>query len=201
MAYLSKYMAVALSFIFTAAIKSSPLEMEAGFVLATLIVMAIIYTAIQRKRNTSYNMLFTAGAGEMFFISTIVLLMIEITGGIDSSIYFLNYFLLFGLPLISTPIIALIFTASIILFNTPDLIRNFDTNILLRMGSILLLLPLAYFVSNELMKKQRENKELKEKAQEIEKTAEELESEEESLEMREKLDDIIESAQDIKDQS
>jgi len=191
------YASVVVSFLFTGAIKSSPLESQIGFILAVLIVMAIIYTSIQRKRNVTYNALFSSGMGEIFFISTITLLMIEITGGIDSPIYFLNYFLLFGLPLISSPVLSLIFTASIILFYFPDLIRNFNTDILLRIGSILLLLPLSYFLSNELMKKQRENKMLKEKAETIEKAAEELEVDEDDIDAREKLDDIIESAQDI----
>ena len=201
MNYILKYGSVVLSFLFVGLIKSSPLESQISFILAVLIVMAIVYTTIQRKRGTSYNMLFSGKAGEMFFISTIVLLMIEITGGIDSPVYFLNYFLLFGLPLISTPLTSLIFAGSIILFYIPELIRSFNTDILLRIGSILLLLPLSYFLSNELMKRQRENALLKEKAKEIEKNAEELEVEEDDLETREKLDDIIESAQDLEEKT
>src|SRR3989344_5192586 len=190
MNYILKYGSVALSFLFVGLIKSSPLESQISFILAVLIVMAIIYTTIQRKKGANYNMLFSGKTGEIFFISTIVLLMIEITGGIDSPVYFLNYFLLFGLPLISTPLTSLIFAGSIILFYIPELIRSFNTDILLRIGSILLLLPLSYFLSNELMKRQRENALLKEKAKEIEKNAEELEVEEDDLETREKLDDI-----------
>jgi len=201
MNYILKYGSVALSFLFVGLVKSSPLESQISFILAVLIVMAIIYTTIQRRKNRSYNMLFSGKAGEIFFISTIVLLMIEITGGIDSPIYFLNYFLLFGLPLISTPITALIFTGSIILFYVPDLIRSFNTDILLRIGSILLLLPLSYFLSNELMKRQRENIILKQKAKEIEENAQALESDEDDIDAREKLDDIIESAEDLEEKS
>lgn len=201
MNYILNYGAVVISFLFVGLVKSSPLESQISFLLAVLIVMAIIYTSIQRKRGSSYNKLFSAKAGEIFFISTIVLLMIEITGGIDSPIYFLNYFLLFGLPLISRPITALIFTASIILFYIPELVRNFNTDVLLRIGSILLLLPLSYFLSNELMKRQRENQILKEKARKIEEEAEELEADEDDLETREKLDEIIESAQDLEEKS
>lgn len=196
-----RYLSLVLAFIFTGAIKSSPLESQMGFILAALIVMAIIYTTIQRKRKVSYNSLFNAGAGEIFFISSIVLIMIEITGGVDSPIYFLNYFLLFGLPLISSPIMSLIFVASIIFFYLPELIRGFNTDVVLRIGSILLLLPLSYFLSNELMKRQRENEELKEKAKEIQEAAQDLEAEEDDLDARDKLDDIIESAQSLEEKS
>jgi len=188
-----------LAFIFTAAIKSSPLEEQMGFILAALIVMAIIYTTIQRRRKVSYNALFNAGAGEIFFISSIVLIMIEITGGVDSSIYFLNYFLLFGLPLISSPIMALIFVGSILFFYLPDLIRGLNVDVILRIGSILLLLPLSYFLSNELLKRQREKLELKEKVQDIQEAAQDLEANEDDLEARDKIDDIIESAQSIEE--
>ncbi len=188
-----------LAFIFTAAIKSSPLEEQMGFILAALIVIAIIYTTIQRRRKVSYNALFNAGAGEIFFISSIVLIMIEITGGVDSSIYFLNYFLLFGLPLISSPIMALIFVGSILFFYLPDLIRGLNVDVILRIGSILLLLPLSYFLSNELLKRQREKLELKEKVQDIQEAAQDLEANEDDLEARDKIDDIIESAQSIEE--
>jgi hypothetical protein len=201
MNYILKYGSVVLSFLFVGLIKSSPLESQISFILAVLIVMAIIYTTIQRRKNRSYNMLFSGKTGEIFFISTIVLLMIEITGGIDSPVYFLNYFLLFGLPLISTPLTSLIFTGSIMLFYIPDLIRSFNTDILLRIGSILLLLPLSYFLSNELMKRQRENITLKQKAKEIEKNAQALEADEDDIDAREKLDDIIESAEDLEEKS
>src|SRR3989344_4813411 len=186
MNYMLKYGSVVLSFLFVGLIKSSPLESQISFILAVLIVMAIVYTTIQRKRGTSYNMLFSGKAGEIFFVSTIVLLMIEITGGIDSPVYFLNYFLLFGLPLISTPLTSLIFAGSIMLFYIPDLIRSFNTDILLRIGSILLLLPLSYFLSNELMKRQRENITLKQKAKEIEENAQALEADEDDIDAREK---------------
>ncbi len=201
MSYLFKYSAVILAFLFVALVKSSPLESQISFLLAAFIVLAIIYTTIQRKKNSSYNILFSGKTGELFFISTITLLMIEITGGIDSPIYFLNYFLLFGLPLISTPIVSLIFAASIIVFYIPDLIRDFNTDILLRIGSILLLLPLSYFLSNELMKRQRENIELKQKAKEIEAKAQELEVNEDDPENIDKLDEIIESAESIEEKS
>lgn len=198
MQYLT-YISLVLAFIFTAAIKSSPLEEQMGFILAALIVMAIIYTTIQRRRKVSYNALFNAGAGEIFFISSIVLIMIEITGGVDSSIYFLNYFLLFGLPLISSPIMALIFVGSILFFYLPDLIRGLNVDVILRIGSILLLLPLSYFLSNELLKRQREKLELKEKVQDIQEAAQDLEANEDDLEARDKIDDIIESAQSIEE--
>lgn len=194
-----RYISLVLAFIFTAAIKSSPLEEQMGFILAALIVMAIIYTTIQRRRKVSYNALFNAGAGEIFFISSIVLIMIEITGGVDSSIYFLNYFLLFGLPLISSPIMALIFVGSILFFYLPDLIRGLNVDVILRIGSILLLLPLSYFLSNELLKRQREKLELKEKVQDIQEAAQDLEANEDDLEARDKIDDIIESAQSIEE--
>lgn len=199
MNHIIKYSGVVVAFLFVGIIKSSPLESQISFILAVLIIMGIVYMAIQRRRGGSYNMLFSAKTGEIFFISTIVLLMIEITGGVDSPVYFLNYFLLFGLPLISSPLTSLIFAGSIILFYIPDLMRSFNTDILLRIGSILLLLPLSYFLSNELMKKQRESTLLKEKAKEIEKNAEDLEVDEDDIDAREKLDEIIESAEELEE--
>lgn len=201
MNYIIKYSGVIVAFLFVGLIKSSPLESQISFMLAVMIIMGIVYMAIQRRKGGSYNMLFSGKTGEIFFISTIVLLMIEITGGIDSPVYFLNYFLLFGLPLISNPLTSLIFAGSIILFYIPDLMRTFNTDILLRIGSILLLLPLSYFLSNELMKRQRENTLLKEKAKEIEENAQALETDEDDIDAREKLDEIIESAEELEEKS
>lgn len=201
MNYIIRYSGVIVAFLFVGLIKSSPLESQISFILAVLIILGIVYMAIQRRKGGSYNMLFSGKTGEIFFISTIVLLMIEITGGVDSPVYFLNYFLLFGLPLISSPLTSLIFTGSIILFYIPDLIRTFNTDILLRIGSILLLLPLSYFLSNELMKRQRENTMLKEKAKEIEENAQALETDEDDIDAREKLDEIIETAEELEEKS
>jgi len=196
MNYLIKYSAVILSFLFVGLIKSSPLSEQVAFLLAVLIIIAIIYSIIQRKKST-YNLLFSGKPGEIFFVSSITLLMIEITGGVTSSLYFLNYFLLFGLPLISTPITSLIFTASFILFYVPDLIRDPNTDIFLKLGSILLLLPLSYFITNEIYKRQIENEKLKEKVKTIEEDAQTLEVDENDPERRKKLDEIIESAETI----
>ncbi len=200
MSYLYKYIALALAFVFVGVIKSSPLEPNMAFILAALILLGIIFTAVQRRKAT-FNMLFSSSNPEIFFISSIVLLMIEITGGTTSQLYFLNYFLLFGLPLISTPPMSLIFALSILLYYIPDIARDFNTDIILKLGSILFIMPLSYFLSNELMKRQRENKELKEKAQQIKESAEALEADEDDIDAREKLDEIIESAQDLKDKS
>lgn len=198
MTYLYKYLALVTAFIFVSVIKSSPLESQISFILAVLIIMAVIYSVIQRKK-TDYNMLFSGKIGEIFFISSIVLLMVEITGGINSQLYFLNYFLLFGLPLITTPMTSVIFAGSLILFYVPDLARGLNTDIMLRIGSILLLLPLSYFITNELMKRQRENSDLKEKAKKIEENAKDLEFEEDDVSAREKLDEIIDSAKELEE--
>lgn len=199
MNYLDKYISLALAFIFVGIIKSSPLSGELGFILAALIVMAIIVSTIQRKKTT-YNMLFSGSSPEIFFITSIVLLMIEVTGGANSQLYFLNYFLLFGIPLLSTPKMTLMFVICMFLLNIPDIARSFSTDLTLKLGSILLLMPLSYFLSNELMKRQRENQILKEKAKAIEENAQALETDEDDIEAREKLDDIIESAEEIENQ-
>lgn len=199
MQYVTKYGSVILSFLFVGVIKSSPLENQMSFILATVIVFGIIYIVIKR-RSQSYNVLFSGSPVEIFFISTITLIMIEVTGGADSQLYFLNYFLLFGLPLISSPVTSLIFAGSMIIFYVPDLMRDLNTSVVLKIGSILLLLPLSYFVSNELMKRQRENENIKERAAEIEQAAEDLEADEEDLEARDKLDKIIDSAQKLEEE-
>jgi len=199
MQYLNKYISIVAAFIFVGIIKSSPLASQISFILAAVIVFGIIYI-VSQKRAKTYNTLFSGSAVEIFFISTITLFMIEITGGPDSALYFLNYFLLFGLPLISTPFISLIFTASLMLFYIPDLVRDFNTDIILKLGSVLLLLPLSYFLSNELMKKQRENKKIKEEAESIQEAAEDLEANEDDINARAKLDQIIDSAQKLEDE-
>jgi len=198
MTNLYKYLALVTAFIFVAFIKSSPLETNIAFILAALIIFAIIYIVIQR-RNKSFNLLFSGRAPEIFFVSAIVLFMIELTGGVASQLYFLSYFLLFGLPLISTPLMSLIFTLSMIGFYVPELIRGEGADIFIKIGSILLLLPISYFLSKELEKRQIEKAILKQKAQKIEEEAEELETNENDINDREKLDEIIESAQELEE--
>ena len=146
---LLKYLGLIFAFIFVAIIKSSPLEEKQTFILAALIIFSIIYIVIQR-RNASFNLLFSGRAPEIFFISSIVLFMVEITGGPSSPLYFLNYFLLFGLPLISAPLMSLIFSISLISFYTPEFIRGIDADTAIKIGSIVLLLPLSYFLAREI---------------------------------------------------
>lgn len=132
------------------------------YVLGLLLIMGIINVLIKKLTNKSE--LFTGSNLEMLFLTIVVLLIIFLTGGIASPIFFLLYFLLFGISFMFEPVIIFVMLSSVLILFAQDALNNDPYANILKLLSLLLLSPLAFFFGNEYKKREQKNLKEKEKA-------------------------------------
>lgn len=78
-------------------------------------------------------------------LSTVILLLIISTGSLDSLFFFLLYFLLFSISFVLMPEVVFVLTASVILLFLPSLLSHMTADAGIKLGSLILFSPLAYF--------------------------------------------------------
>ena len=124
----------------------------ASYNLQLIAVLAIIFL-INKKISQSQSF---ANPIHLIVFSAIILLLIAETGGLNSSLFFLIYFLLFGVALLSSTPIILSLTLGIIAFFASSLNSN---RAAIQLASLLLITPLAIFFGRqylELLKRKGE---------------------------------------------
>lgn len=180
-------------------IQISFLSTYSSYLLAILIIFASIYITL-RKRSKTSSELFTGSPLELFGIVAIITLIVSLTGGIDSPLFFFVYFLLFLLAFMSSTLSVWVFAFAIILFFLPQISSTFDTNTVIKVGSIILLSPIAYFVANELQRRELLRGEIEAKTDDIIQEAEAIkETTNPSAEESEAIDEIIEEASSLRE--
>lgn len=88
---------------------------------------------------------FGDGLWTIFFLNTVVFLLIFATGGLTSPLYFLLYFLAFSIGFVLHPLTVFIFLVGSIGVFMPDILQNVTTEHIIKVGSLVLISPLAYF--------------------------------------------------------
>src|SRR5207253_2179424 len=96
-------------------------------------------------------------------VCTVVLLLVISNGGINSTFFYLFYFMAFGIALVFEPPVVFVFSIATIFLFLPDALANDAVARFIKLGSLLLLTPVAYFFGQNFRKEE-------EQAQYIEKT-------------------------------
>jgi hypothetical protein len=173
--------------------------------LGLLIAVFLIVSA--RKKGKGF---LTLGGGPIgiFLLTTLVLLLIFSTEGISSPLFFLLYFLGFGIAFVFEPITAFVFVIGAFLILFQDATKVDATNNLIKLGSLILISPLAYFFGKEYQKTDEQNEKitgLKERASESADTISEdieevIENEKGNLKEKdlEKLNEVLEETEDLR---
>lgn len=177
------------------------LSTYSSYLLALLVIFSAIYISI-KKRSKSASELFTGSALEIYGIVTITLLIILLTDGLASPLFFFIYFILFFLAFMSKPYTVWVFLISTILYFTPQASDNLNSDTFIKIGSLVLIAPIAFFVAKELQRRELLAKRIESKTDEIIKDAEILrESSLQSPDEDEVIDEIIEEAESLKKDS
>lgn len=177
--------------------------------LAILVVLYLVLSVIRKKRNPQTEMF--SNTSDIFLLTTSILLLINITGNLYSPLFFLLYFLGFGITFIFEPISVFMFTIGTILIFLPQALKNNSIESYIRLGSVILISPLAYFFGqeyNERMKQEEKTKELDERLKDTANTiAKDIETvlkkEEENIKNDdiEKINDILEETEELREES
>lgn len=176
------------------------LSTYSSYLLAVLIIFFAIFITM-KKRSKSASQLFTGSPLELFGIVSIITFIISLTNGLNSPLFFFLYFLIFLLAFMAESITIWIFLAAIILFFLPQASQSFIMDTAIKLGSLVLISPIAYFVAKEFERRQKLTEEVEAASEEIIQEAEALKDSgtPKSAEEEEAIDDIIEEASALKE--
>ncbi len=181
----------------------------ADYTIQTLALLVLVYLLVSlRKRGKGFLTMGGDGPWGIFILNSIILLLIFGTGSISSPVFFLLYFLGFGIAFVFDPPAILVFILGTLLIFLPDTLKGDVTGNILRMGSLLLISPLAYFFGREYRKSDRQENDIealqertKEAANTISQDLEEvIKEEKDNLKEKdiEKLNEILEETEDLR---
>ncbi len=177
--------------------------------LAILVVFYIVLSLIRKKINPNTELF--GSASDIFILTTAILLLINITGNLYSPLFFLLYFLGFGITFIFEPISVFLFTIGTVLIFLPQALKNNAIESYIRLGSIVLISPLAYLFGQEYNERVKQEELTKEKDDRLNDTAETisedikdvLKNEAKNLKTSdlEKMKEILDEAEELREES
>jgi len=192
------------SFVLVFIWQQTPLSSYTLPIIGFLVVVFIVSSFATSKGGKQISL---GGPLGMFILNTVILLFVFSTGGLSSGFFFLLYFVVFALVFVFEPHTIIAFTIGIVLVFIPDAIKGDVVGNFIRLGSIILISPLAFFFGREYKKSGEDVEEIKEKT---EATAEKIESEVEDVLEEEKpklkkkdvkkLEEVIEETEKLREE-
>ncbi len=165
---------------------------------AIFVLLFFVNQFLARRRKKEFNRTLDAVVFTM-----VVLLLVISTGGLTSPLFFLVYFLMFGLALLFEPLMTVSLAVAMVLFFFATPSKQETMAELFQLFSLLLITPLALFFSNQYLKL-LENQErieiLREEAEIVEKQIEKEETDIllwSSLELKKTLLEILDEISNL----
>ncbi len=169
--------------------------------------LVFLFLLISFKRKQNLNL---GGPVNFFILNTILLLFIFSTGGIVSNLFFLIYFLLFAAAFIMDPRSVFIIPIGLIIIFWSQIFQGDVTANIIKMVSISILSPLAYFFGIQFKKNDKASDEILKTKERTAASADEIssdvkeviESGKSKLNPREinKLNEILEETKDLREE-
>ena len=173
-------------------------------IIGFLVVVFIISSFATSKGGKQISL---GGPLGIFILNTIILLFVFSTGGLSSGFFFLLYFVVFALVFVFEPYTIIAFAIGIVLIFIPEAIKGDIFGNFIKLGSIVLISPLAFFFGREYKKSGEDIEKIKEKTEEAaEKIQSEVEDvlEEEKPKLKkedvEKLEEVIEETEKLREE-
>lgn len=176
--------------------QASPLSSYTLPIIGFLIVIYVVSSLATTKRGKQISL---GGPLGMFILNTIILLFVFSTGGLSSGFFFLLYFVVFALVFVFEPYTIIAFTIGIVLIFIPEAIKGDAVGNFIRLGSIILISPLAFFFGREYKK----SGEREDAIESIGKDVKEVIKKEKvnlSKEDLEKLSDVVEETEKLREE-
>lgn len=171
------------------------------YTLQLTAVFVLLFFANQffaRHRKKEFNRTLDAVVFTM-----VVLLLVVSTGGLTSPLFFLVYFLMFGLALLFEPLITVSLAVAMVLFFFVTPTKQEMTAEIFQLVSLLLITPLALFFSTQYLKLLESEEKIKILKEEVEVTERQIEKEEtdvllwSSLELKRNLTEILDEVSNL----
>lgn len=180
MRFVSQILAVCLSFFLIYVWQISVLSSYTLYVIGTCLFLYFGLIVVRRIPNVILN---STASIQLLIVNTILFLLVFATGSLSSPLFFLLYFIAFGIAFVLNPIAILCFSAGLILVFLPDVLVGDTVGNFIRVGSVALLSPIAYLLVREFKDKnenrtptdQNITKDIVDRAEEESRNANELE--------------------------
>lgn len=135
--------------------QNSPLASYTIPLLGFLVFLFLLLSARKKGFNpiVGNNELFG-----VFTLNTVILLLILSTGEFSSPLYFLLYFVEFGIAFVFEPPLVFLFVVCVTALFISNALQNDPTGNIIRLGSLALLSPLAFLFGKEYKQKEKTQK-------------------------------------------
>lgn len=184
----------------------------ANYTVAILGLLVTLYLIVSgRKGGRGFLSMGGEGPWGIFILNTLILLLIFSTDSINSSLFFLLYFLGFGIAFVFEPPVTFVFILGTVLIFIPDALKGDSMDNFLKLGSLLLISPLAFFFGKEYRRvdmQQESIESLKERTKDSADTISEdveavINNEKENLKQKdmEKLNQVLEETEDLRQEA
>lgn len=167
------FIAVALAFFWTSNPQLSYYNLQ---LMAVFILFFFINQIVARHRRQKINLTI-----DTVIFTVITLLLVISTGGLISPLFFLIYFLMFGLALLFEPLISVSLTAIIVLFFLFTPTKEEPLKELLQLFSLLLITPVALFFGKQYLRVLQDEEKIKILEEEEKIIEEQIEKEESDI--------------------
>ncbi|MGH7246347.1 MAG: hypothetical protein ACREGI_05460 [Candidatus Levyibacteriota bacterium] len=177
--------------------------------LAGLVFVYVMVGIIKRKRHP--EKLVFGGIFDIFVLNTAILLLIFATGQMSSPLFFLLYFLGFGITFIFEPVTVFVFVICAIALFIPQALQTNSIEQYVLLGSLLLISPLAFFFGQEYKDRDQQEEEIEEMTERTKDAADTIAQDVEQVlkkekanlksEDVEKLSEILEESQELREES
>jgi len=139
-----------LSFLLIFLWQQSPFS-ESNYIATSLGLLVFFYFMLSRKKKKPEGT--WSEIGGVFILNTLILILIFSTGGIHSTLFFLLYFLVFGISFIFEPAIVFLFAIGIVLIFLQQALKDDVVGNFIKLASIFIISPIAFFFGKEYAKR------------------------------------------------
>lgn len=185
-----------LSFGFIFVWQKTPLSEYTIPIFGFLIFLSLIIFFQKRKTK---KLTFSANESVIIFaLNTIIFLLIFSTGIFSSPLFYLLYFLAFGITFIFEPLTVFVFLIGTVLVFLPDALENETMKNFIMLGSLALISPIAFFFGKEYRQDEKNEKLMQNVSQNIKKDVGEILDEDNlNSKEREKLGEIVKETESL----
>ena len=121
-----------------------------------LLTVCYLLLSISARKDTGLKPAkkeFDAESVAIFFLTSTILLLISLTGGFNSYVFFLLYFLLFWVAFVLLPQTVFVLVVATAIFFAPDVLSTASIESYLKLFSLVILSPIAYYFGLEFRKR------------------------------------------------
>lgn len=186
-------------------ITSTPLDDYKAGILGFLILISVIWIVIKQRivakkaKTGQVEEIFSGSPLEVFTVEITLLLAIFMTGGLQSNLFFLLYFLLFGIVFLFEP--AAVFTlliGLIAVFFSSIFNGDMGSN-LIKLGSLVFLSPISYFFGREFQRREKLEEEINDKTGQILEDTQVLKEHTRNQDALDEIEDIEKKAKQLRE--